>query len=160
MWRHRVSVTIVELIYSETYIKSIMKGIKRSTKFNKAGKEVGCMIIVLGLHFCSTMWWVGAGGSKVSRNVYMLGLYEMQEGCGTSTNRTKKKRSASWAPQHNSEAAIAKAMPEKSVGAMKAPWLQHQEGSTGSLVTVPWILLDFLYHHQFSQLFKEKDRSQ
>lgn len=110
-------------------------------------RELHDLIIVLGLNFCSTMWWVEAGGSKVSGNVCMLGLYEMQEACGTPTNRTKKERSGGWVPQHNSEATIAKAVPEKWVWTMKTPLLQHQEGSTGSLVTLPWILLESLYHH-------------
>lgn len=103
------------------------------------------------------MWWVEPGGSKIRGNVYMLGLYDMQEACGASTNRTEKERSAASAPQPNSEATVTKTVPEVSAGTMKTPWLQHQEGS---LVTVPWIWLDFLCLQQFSQLSTEKVRSQ
>ena len=56
---------IVEGIYSETYIKFTMKGVKSNTKFKKAGKEVGCMIIVLWI---SLLLYHEVGGGRMERS--------------------------------------------------------------------------------------------
>lgn len=53
---------IVEVTYSETYIKSTTKGVKRNTKFKKAGKEVACMIIVLWI---SLLLYHVVGGGRM-----------------------------------------------------------------------------------------------